>query len=350
MSLVENKSVVYKKVPVGLPTEENLEIVTSKVSSSAPEGGLLIQVLYVSLDPYLRGRMRDPSIKSYTPAFSTDEILNNFGIGRVIDSSAPEFAKGDIVKSSITQFTMYQAVPKEGLKFFKNVENPNGFPLTYFLGVLGMPGLTAYYSFYKIGEPKKGDTILISAATGAVGQLVGQLAKHEGLRVVGSVGSDEKVKYLKDELKFDEVWNYKEISSVEAIAKHIPEGIDIYFDNVGGELLAAALAGMNNYGRIIACGQISQYNIPNPEDRYGIKNTMFIVTKRLKVQGFIILDIYDKDAETVTEFEEGVSKLLKDGGIIYKEDVIDGIENTLDGFIALLTGKNFGKVSVKVSA
>ncbi|KAK9316213.1 hypothetical protein V1522DRAFT_405033 [Lipomyces starkeyi] len=350
MSLLENKSVVYKKMPVGLPTEENLEIVISKVSSSAPEGGLLIQVLYVSLDPYLRGRMRDPSIKSYTPAFSTDEILNNFGIGRVIDSSAPDFAEGDIVKSSITQFTMYQAVPKEGLKFFNKVENLNGFPLTYFLGVLGMPGLTAYYSFYKIGEPKKGETILISAATGAVGQLVGQLAKHEGLRVVGSVGSDEKVKYLKDELKFDEVWNHKEISSVEAIAKHIPEGIDIYFDNVGGELLAAALAGMNNYGRIIACGQISQYNIANPEDRYGIKNTMFIVTKRLKVQGFIILDIYDKDAETVTEFEEAVSKLLKDGDFIYKEDVIEGIENTLDGFIALLTGKNFGKVSVKVSA
>ncbi|KAK9496089.1 hypothetical protein V1508DRAFT_429492 [Lipomyces doorenjongii] len=350
MSLLENKTVVYKKVPVGLPTEENLEIVTSKVSSSAPDGGLLIQVLYVSLDPFLRGRMRDPSIRSYRPAYSTGEILSNFGIGRVIDSSAPEFAKGDIVKSNITQFTTYQAVPKECRQFFNKVENPNGFPLTYFLGVLGMPGLTAYYSFYKIGEPKKGETILISAASGAVGQLVGQLAKHEGLRVIGSVGSDEKVKYLKDELEFDEAWNYKEISPVVAIAKHIPEGIDIYFDNVGGELLDAALAGMSNYGRIIACGQISQYNISNPEDRYGIKNTMMIVAKRLKFQGFIILDIYDGEAGTVAEFEETVSKLLKDGGFIYKEDVIDGIENTLDGFVAMLTGKNFGKVSVKVSA
>ncbi|KAK9377495.1 uncharacterized protein V1513DRAFT_477053 [Lipomyces chichibuensis] len=338
MSLLENKSVVYKKVPAGLPTEENLAIVTSKTSSSAPEHGLLIQVLYVSLDPYLRGRMRDPSIKSYTPAFSTGEILSNFGIGRVIDSSSPEFAKGDIVKSAIIQFTMYQAVTKEGLKFFNKVENPNGFPLTYFLGVLGMPGLTAYYSFYKIGEPKKGETILISAAAGAVGQLV------------GSVGSDEKVKYLKDELKFDDVWNYREISPVEAMAKHLFEGIDIYYDNVGGELLDAALMGMNNYGRIIECGQVSQYNIVNPEDRYGIKNTMMIVTKRLKVQGFIILDIYDRHPETVTEFDDTVSKFLRDGNFIYKEDVIDGIENTLDGFIGLLTGKNFGKVSVKVSA
>ncbi|KAJ8099852.1 hypothetical protein POJ06DRAFT_118270 [Lipomyces tetrasporus] len=348
MSL-ENKTVMYKKVPVGLPTEETLGIVTSKISSSAPEGGLLIQVLDVSLDPYLRGRMRDPSVKSYTMAFAVNEPMYSYGIGRVVDSSAPEFAKGDIVKSPITQFALYQSVPKAAIQFFKKVENPNGFPLTYFLGVLGMPGLTAYYSFYKIGEPKKGETILISAASGAVGQLVGQLAKREGLRVVGSVGSDDKATYLRDELEFDTVWNYKKIAPAEAIAKHTPEGIDIYFDNVGGEFLDAALAGMNNYGRIIACGQISQYNVSKSEDKYGIKNTGLIVGRRLKLQGFIILDIYDRDEETVVEFEKNVSKCLKDGEIIYKEDVTEGIENTLNAFVGLLTGSNFGKVSVKVS-
>ncbi|KAK9322374.1 hypothetical protein V1517DRAFT_137440 [Lipomyces orientalis] len=348
MSL-ENKSVVYKKVPIGLPTEETLGIVTSKISSSAPEGGLLIQNLDVSLDPYLRGRMRDPTVKSYTPAFEVNEPIHNYGISRVVDSSAPEFAKGDIVKSSITQFALYQSVPKAAIQFFKKVENPNGFPLTYFLGVLGMPGLTAYYSFYKIGEPKKGETILISAASGAVGQLVGQLAKRDGLRVVGSVGSDDKAKYLRDELEFDQVWNYKKISPAEAIAKYTPEGLDIYFDNVGGKFLDAALAGMNDYGRIIACGKISEYNLSKPEDRYGIQNTGVIVTRRLKLQGFIILDIYDRHEETVAEFEKNMSKSLQDGEIIYKDDVTEGIENTLSAFVGLLTGRNFGKVSVKFS-
>ncbi|KAK9370866.1 hypothetical protein V1509DRAFT_615010 [Lipomyces kononenkoae] len=350
MSLLENKSVLYKKVPVGLPTEENLAIVASKISATAPDGGLLVQVHHVSLDPFLRGRMRDPSIKSYVPAFAAGSILSSFGIGRVVDSSVPGFAMGDIVKSPNTEFSKYQVVPKESLKGISKVENPHGFPLTYFLGVLGMPGLTAYYSFYRIGEPKKGETILISAASGAVGQLVGQLAKHEGLRVVGSVGSDDKVKYLKDELKFDEAWNYKEISPAEGIAKYIPEGIDIYYDNVGGEFLDAALVGMNDYGRIVECGQISQANVSKPEDLYGIKNTPLIVKKRLKVQGFIILDVYDRDPETVTEFGHNMSKFLASGEFTYKEDVIDGIENTLDAFVGMLTGKNFGKVSVKIAA
>ncbi|KAK9240962.1 hypothetical protein V1525DRAFT_423239 [Lipomyces kononenkoae] len=301
MSLLENKSVVYTR---------------------GADGGLLIQVHYVSLDPYLRGRMRDPNVKSYRPAFSAGEILSNFGIGSVIDSSAPGFAKADLVKSP-------------------NTQTRNGFPLTYFLGVLGMPGLTAYYSFYRIGEPKKGQSILITAASG--------VAKHEGLRVIGSVGSDDKVKYLKDDLKFDEAWNYKQISPAEGIRKHIPEGIDIYFDNVGGEFLDAALVGMNDYGRIVECGQISQYNV-RPEDQYGIKNTFVIVKKRLKIQGFIILDVYERDPQAVAEFECTMSKFLKSGEFTYKENVRDGIENTLDAFVAVLTGKNFGKVSVKISA
>ncbi|KAK9465067.1 hypothetical protein V1512DRAFT_272437 [Lipomyces arxii] len=346
MSTIESKAVIFKAIPTGQPTTETIVVEKTAVEFAAPEGGLLVQVLYVSLDPYLRGKMRDPSIKSYTPAYNIGETLSNFGVCRVVDSGVEAYKKGDLIRSPIVPFSEYAAVSKTALPYYQKIDNVHNFPLTYFIGILGMPGLTAFYSFYEIGQPKKGETIYISAAAGAVGMTVGQLAKAEGLRVVGSAGSDDKVKFLKEELGFDEAWNYKKEPLNEAMSKYMPEGIDIYFENVGGEMLDAVLAHANTYGRIIACGMISQYSL-TPEKAYGVKNLMSVVAKRLKIQGFVILDQLQNDPNLAKTFYEKVSDLLASKKMTFKDDVYDGIEETPEAFIGLLTGKNFGKVSVK---
>lgn len=210
-----------------------------------------------------------------------------------------------------------------------------------------MPGLTAYSSLYDIGKPVKGETIFISAASGAVGQLVGQLAKHEGLRVIGSVGSDEKLEYITKELKFDGGFNYKKENPADALKRLAPGGIDIYYENVGGVQLEAAINALNDFGRIVACGMISEYSKPEPE-RYGVKNLMQVVAKRLTMRGFIV---YDKDMgpRYIKERDEKVGKWLQDGSFKAKSSVTEGIDNGPDGFVGMLQGKNFGKAVLKIA-
>ncbi|KAK7207414.1 hypothetical protein BZA70DRAFT_264787 [Myxozyma melibiosi] len=350
MASIENKSVIFKSVPVGYPTADNLPVVSSTIPASAPEGGLLIKVLTISLDPYMRGRMRDASKKSYSPAFPLDQPTAGFGVSKVLDSAVAGFAKDDLVVSPVTNHAQYMAVPAALVGTFKKVTNPYNFPLSYFVGVLGMPGLTAYTSLeYVVGPLKAGETILVSAAAGAVGQIVGQIAKKRGLKVYGTVGSDEKVKYLTDKLGFDDAWNYKtETDCVAAINKHIPQGIDIFFDNVGGDLLDAVLVTANDFARIACCGQISQYNA-KPEELYGYKNLMEIVTRRLKLQGFIVGDLVQQHPDVLGKFFAEVSGYLHDGSFVYQEDVVEGLENFADAFVGLLKGKNFGKLVIKVA-
>ncbi|KAK9480575.1 hypothetical protein V1514DRAFT_324834 [Lipomyces japonicus] len=350
MPSIDNKQIIFNSLPHGVPTKENLKLVTSKIDTEPPKGGILIEILYFSLDPYLRGKLRSSDAKSYSAAFELGKPLSNFGIAKVKASATDAFNVDDILRTDIAEFSQFQAVHADKLTHFAKIDNPYNFPLTYFIGVLGMPGLTAYYSLYTIGGPlKKNETILVSAAAGAVGQLVGQLAKHEGLRVVGSVGSDEKAQYLKEKLKFDDAWNYKTEKDLDAAIKaHIPEGIDIYYENVGGEILDAVLANANNFARIVASGSISQYNL-KPEEQYRHKNLAYITTKRIKLQGFIILDVLLTRPDIVQEFTEKVSEFLHKGEIVYKEEVYDGIESTYDAFVGLLSGKNFGKSVVKVS-
>ncbi|KAK9381938.1 uncharacterized protein V2V93DRAFT_212778 [Kockiozyma suomiensis] len=355
MSL-QNQSLIFAKIPTGLPTSEHLRLISSEIPSNAPAGGLLLQTLYLSLDPYMRGCMRDPKIKTYSDAYIVGKTFSNYGISRVIESNDMRFTRGDIVVPRIakTEFSLYQVVSAAEVPLFTIVSAENGIPLTYYIGVLGMPGVTAYHSLMNVAGPvKSGETILISAAAGAVGQIVGQLAKLNGLRVVGSVGSDEKVKFVTEELGFDAAWNYKkEPDYYAAIDKYIPEGIDIYYDNVGGPILDAAFAKTKVYGRIISCGAISQYNLL-PEERYGYKNLVEIFQRRLTVKGFITRDLFVNHPESVKEIKNEMAKLVeKDGGasFLFKEDITEGIENTITAFQGLLTGKNNGKVIMKFSS
>lgn len=255
-----NKTFVFKKVPKGFPVPgQDLVIEDRPIDLDAvPEGGLVLQNFVTSFDPYMRGRMRDASVKSYSPAYELGGPVNSSCIAKVLKSDSPDFKEGDLV-SAFVDIAEYAYASKEviaGKRVFK-IHNPHNFDLAIFVGQLGMPGLTAYSSLYKIGKPKKGETIFISSAAGAVGQIVGQLAKHEGLTVIGSVGSDEKLDYITKELGFDAATNYKKESTHDALKRLAPNGIDIYYENVGGEVLEGALEAMNTNGRIVACGMVS---------------------------------------------------------------------------------------------
>lgn len=347
--MVQNKALVFKAIPNGLPVPgKDLTIETSEfdLNQAPPPQGITVKTLYVSYDPYMRGRMRDASVKSYTPAFPLNQPIKSWSVAKVIKSDADNLAEGDIF-AAIIDVAEYSAVSKEGLASVRKFENPYKLDLATFIGALGMPGLTAYSSLYEIGKPKKGETIFISAASGAVGQLVGQLAKHEGMTVIGSVGSDEKLDFLTKDLKFDSGFNYKKEKASDALKRLAPNGIDIYYENVGGEQLDAALEHMNDFGRIIACGMVSQYSAKSDE-RYGVKNLMNVVAKRLTIRGFIVGD-KDMGPKYAKEHNEKVSKWIHEGTFIAKMSVTDGIDNSAEGFVGMLEGKNFGKAVLKIA-
>lgn len=251
--MVENKGLIFKSVPSGWPKPgENLAIEDREfdLDQSPPEDGITTKNYYLSFDPYQRGRLRAPEETSYFPAFELGKPIDNGGVAKVLKSNNSKFREGDLV-TGMTPTEQYSVIPAETANTsFRKLENPRNLDPKLFIGALGMPGLTAYSSFYKIGKPKKGETIFISAASGAVGQIVGQLAKHEGLTVIGSVGSDDKLRFIQNELKFDGGFNYKKEKAADALARLAPSGIDIYYENVGGEQLEAAIGAMNNFGRI----------------------------------------------------------------------------------------------------
>jgi len=251
--MVQNKGLIFKSVPTGLPKPgENLAIETRDfdLEATPPKDGITTKNYHVSFDPYQRGRMRAPEIKSYAPPFELGKPITNSAVAKVLKSDCSKFKEGDLITGMLPT-EEYSIVSGEVAKnMCRKLENPSNLDPRLFVGALGMPGLTAYSSFYAIGQPKKGETILVSAASGAVGQIVGQLAKHEGLTVIGSVGSDEKLDFIKNELKFNDGFNYKKEKPGDALARLAPKGIDIYYENVGGEQLDAALAAMNNFGRI----------------------------------------------------------------------------------------------------
>lgn len=368
-----NKAVIFKKVPKGFPVPgQDLTIEDRPIDLDAvPKGGLVLQNFVSSFDPYMRGRMRDPKVKSYSAAFELDKPLNSTNIAKVLKSDSPDFKEGDLV-SAFVDIAEYAYASKEliaGRRVFK-IHNPHNFDLALFVGQLGMPGLTAYSSLYEIGKPKKGETIFVSSAAGAVGQIVGQLAKHEGLTVIGSVGSDEKADYITKELGFDAATNYKKESTSDALKRLAPNGIDIYYENVGGEVLDGALEAMNTNGRIVACGmvslvffapfddieprrctnetaKISQYNVKDASERYGVKNLMLVVSKRITMQGFIVSDPAFGPAYAQVH-QEKVQAWIADGSFKAKLHVTEGIDNAAEGFLGLLEGKNFGKAVLKI--
>ncbi|KEF62086.1 uncharacterized protein A1O9_00058 [Exophiala aquamarina CBS 119918] len=352
----KNQALVFSKIPKDFPVPgEHLTIkdVGFDLDQELPPHSLILETQYVSFDPYLRGLLRDPSVQSYSPAFPLGSVIVAASLAKVLKSSLDGYKEGDIVRHGL---------PVQEYNLFTRTNDSNPTPtkidlttapddIRHFLGALGMPGLTAYSSLYEIGKPKKGEIIFVSSAAGAVGQLVGQLAKHEGLTVLGSVGSDEKLDFIISELGFDGGWNYKtEKGSTKEILDRLTNGngIDIFYDNVGGEQLQGALDSLNVFGRIVACGQISQYNLP-PEKRYPITNTFLTVVRRLTWTGFLVGDANMGPAYAKAHLEN-VSRWLKDGTFKAKIHETVGIENAAEAFVGMLKGDNFGKAVLKVKA
>ncbi|CAI9263189.1 unnamed protein product [Lactuca saligna] len=342
--VVRNKQVIFKDYVNGYPKESDM-VVTSDaiIRLELPKndsGVILSKNLYLSCDPYMRGRMNKTFTGSYVPSFTPGSLISGYGVSKVLDSTHPYFKKGDLISGPSTNWEEYSLI--KNTESLIKIEHTN-VPISYYTGILGMPGMTAYVGLYEICSPKKGDTVFVSAASGAVGQLVGQFAKLYGCYVVGSAGSKEKVDLLKDKFGFDEAFNYKEEPDLNAALKrHFPDGIDIYFENVGGKMLDAVLVNMRVKGRIAVCGMISQYNIDQHE---GIHNLAFLILNRIRMEGFLAPDYY----HLYSKFLETVLPLIQEGKITYVEDIVEGLENAPAALVGLFTGKNVGKQVVAVA-
>ena len=325
MGSEKNRDIRLKRRPSGLPTPADFELVESEIPNPA-RGQLLVRNLFMSVDPYMRGRMTDR--KSYVPPFQIGEVLQGGAVGKVAASNDnSRFQAGDYVLSMNGWREWYLS---DGADLTK--VDPALAPIQAFLGVLGMPGLTAYAGLLRIGELKDDDRVFVSAA----------IAKIKGCRVVGSAGSAEKCAYLLDELKIDGAINYRDCGNLSAALADAMPGIDLYFDNVGGTHLAAALDNMRDFGRIVACGMIEQYNVTEPPK--GPHNLMNIVGRRLTMRGFIVLDHLDMREA----FMRDMSKWIADRKVTWRETVYEGIEHAPDALIALFHGMNFGKMLVKL--
>ncbi|XP_020111410.1 2-alkenal reductase (NADP(+)-dependent)-like [Ananas comosus] len=340
--VVGNKKVVLKNYVTGIPTEGDMGVVTETVRLKAPEGStaMIVKNLYLSCDPYMRSRMTKHDEPSYVPDFVPGQVITGYGVFKVVDSTHPEFKAGDLAWGT-TGWEEYSVITNFEVLF--KINHPE-IPLSYYTGVLGMPGFTAYVGFYEIGKPKEGEQVFVSAAAGAVGQLVGQFAKLTGCYVAGSAGSDEKVNLLKNKFGFDGAFNYKKEQDLNAaLIRCFPRGIDIYFENVGGPMLDAVLLNMRNHGRIAACGMISQYN---REKHEGVHNLFCVVPKRLRIEGFVVFDYY---ASSYQKFEDMMVQHLKEGRITYVEDVAEGLERAPAALTGLFEGRNVGKQLVAVA-
>jgi NADPH-dependent curcumin reductase CurA len=321
--------------PVGLPRESDFELAVARIPELR-EKEVLVRNIYMSVDPYMRGRMNNRP--SYVPPFQIGEPLAGACVGQVVDSRNAGFQIGDYVASAQGWREYYVSDGADLIKI-----DPRLAPIQTYLGTLGMPGMTAYVGLLHLGLPKAGETVLVSAASGAVGAIVCQIAKIKGCRVIGSAGSREKVSWLMNEGGIDGAFNYKETGDLVAeVGKHCPKGIDVYFENVGGKHLEAALEHLNLFGRIVMCGMISQYNATEPEP--GPRNFFYMTTKRLTVRGFIVSDHLDRRSQ----FLGDMSQWIAEGRIKWKETIVAGIENAPKAFISLFKGENFGKMLVKI--
>lgn len=330
-----NKVILLNKRPVGKPVLGDFKF-TSEPVPTPLEGEILLKTLYVSVDPYLRGRMNDS--KSYVPSFELNKPIQSGIISEILVSNHTGFKVGDFVSGSL-EWKEYQISNGEGL----NKLNAKVSELTPYLGILGMTGLTAYLGLTEIGFPKPGETLVVSGAAGAVGSVVGQIGKILGCKVVGIAGSDEKTEMLRSKFKFDEAINYKTTPDMqEAIRQACPNGVDIYFDNVGGEISDAVLANINKYARLPVCGAISLYN--NTEMPVGPRLQPIILTKSATMRGFIVGDFSAKFPKA----SQQLANWLKEGKLTYAETIVEGFDNLPQAFIDLFEGKNEGKMIVKI--
>ena len=339
---LQNPQIRLATRPVGLPTESNWQRITEPVADPGP-GGVVVKTLALSLDPAMRGWMNEG--KSYIPPVGIGEVMRAGGVGQVVHSDTPHFAVGDVVSAGLGVQT-YCSLNAEALKRsgMATIDLNRG-TLTQWLNVLGMPGMTGYFGLMDIGEPKAGETLVVSGAAGAVGQTVGQMAKIKGLRVVGIAGGPEKCAWVVNELGFDACIDYKAGPSAvkDGLKEHCPNGVDIYFDNVGGDILDTVLTRINRSARIIICGAISQYNATTAVQ--GPKNYLSLLVNRAKMQGMVVFDYAKRYPEAITE----MSAYLQDGRMKSREDVVQGIENFPDALNKLFRGENFGKLVLQVA-
>lgn len=330
-----NRQILLAARPAGYPKESDFQLVTTPIPAPGP-GEILVRALYVSVDPYMRGRMND--VKSYAPPVQLGEVMTGGVVGEVLHSNHPRFVKGEIVQG---MFGWQEYAVSDGAGVRR--VDPSIAPVSTALGLLGMPGLTAYFGLLDICDPQPGETVVVSAAAGAVGSVVGQIAKIKGCRVVGTAGSDEKVEHITKDLGFNAGFNYRKTrhyrTALEALC---PNGIDVYFDNVGGAVTDAVFTLLNVHARIAVCGQISQYNLQKPE--MGPRLLWTLIVNRAKVQGFLVSDYSDRFGDALKE----MAQWLKMGKLKYREDIVEGIENTPLAFLRMLKGENIGKQLVKV--
>ena len=321
--------------PVGEPKPEDFRLAEVDIDDEPPPGHVLVRNTWMSVDPYMRGRMHDR--KSYVPPFQVGAPLEGGAVGEVVASASDDIAVGQQVLHQLgwREYTTVSAGHARAI-------DGDQAPAQAFLGVLGMPGLTAYVGLLDIGALQDGDVVFVSGAAGAVGSLAGQIARLKGHRVIGSAGSAEKVAFVKDELGFDAAFNYRDALVHEQLRDAAPDGIDLYFDNVGGDHLEAAIGALNTHGRAALCGAISGYNATEPPP--GPRNMFMCVSKRLTLRGFIIRD----HADRYPDFVRDVGGWLRDGKIAYRETVVDGLENAPGAFIGLLRGENTGKMLVRL--
>jgi NADPH-dependent curcumin reductase CurA len=334
MSKTASREVRLASRPNGIPTAANFTLAQTELEPLQDQQ-VLVRNLFMSVDPYMRGRMNDG--KSYIPPFELGKPLDGGAVGEVIESRAREFKPGDAVTSNFGWREYFVASPKELHPVSREVQ-----PLSVYLGALGMTGMTAWVGLNLV-EVKAGDIIFISGAAGAVGNMAGQLAKLRGCRVIGSAGSMEKVMFLREECGFDIAFDYKAGPVLDQLNLEAPDGIDVYFDNVGGKTLEAALSALRVHGRIIACGGISGYNEEKP--RPGPSNLFNMTTKRLTMKGFIVRDWLDRQ----DEFEKEVRGYFRAGKLKNKETVVEGIGQAVGAFLGLFAGKNIGKMVVKLT-
>jgi NADPH-dependent curcumin reductase CurA len=333
MGKIVSREIRLASRPPGMPVPQNFTMASVELGPPR-DGELLVRNLFLSVDPYMRGRMREG--KSYVPPFEIGKPLEGGAVGEVIESKAEGFQPGDVVFSNLGWREYFITYPQE-----LRPVNPKIQPLSVYLGVLGMTGMTAWVGL-NLAEVKAGETIFISGAAGAVGSAAGQLAKQRGCRVIGSAGSPEKIRFLLEECGFDVAFNYKTVSNLQHLEEAAPEGIDVYFDNVGGEALEAALSTLKVRGRIAACGAISLYNSEKPQP--GPSNLFLVVVKRLTMRGFIVSDWLDK----LGDFQREAGQMFMAGKLKHKETVVEGIENAADAFLGLFKGTNIGKMVVKL--
>jgi NADPH-dependent curcumin reductase CurA len=332
---MKNERILLVNRPKGTPTKADFRFEEAAIPELENDQ-VLVKTIYLSVDPYMRGRMNDT--KSYVPPFKLNEVISGGVVGQVVQSRSGEFSEGDFVIGNLGWQNYNVASDAEVRKL-----DPSIAPLTTNLGILGMTGLTAYFGLLDIGNPQEGETVVVSGAAGAVGTVVGQIAKIKGARVVGIAGSDEKIAYLKDELGFDEAINYKTEDVYQALKTSCPDGVDVYFDNVGGEISDSVIRLINKGARIPICGQIALYNLEKMDVGPRIQSQLLINSALMK--GFIVSDY-------AAHFEEGaveLAKWLQEGKLSYSENIVEGFENTVEAFLGLFKGENTGKQLVKVS-